>query len=87
MGTQLPPKGHSSPTPNFRSMSIEAKRLDRSRVKTPLGTEVGLDQGHIVLDGASPTERGTAAPTFRLVSIAGKRSPISAIAQLLYSEV
>jgi len=31
----------------------------------PLGTEIGLGPGHIVLDGDSappPTERGTAAP-------------------------
>jgi len=31
----------------------------------PLGTEVGLVPGHIVLDGTQlPKERGTAAPTF-----------------------
>jgi len=32
----------------------------------PLGTEVGLGPGDIVLDGnqAAPTERGTAAPHF-----------------------
>ena len=35
--------------------------------------------GHI----APPTERGTAAATFRPISIAGKRSPISATAELL----
>jgi len=31
----------------------------------PLGTEVGLDSGDIVLDGdpAPPTERGTVAPS------------------------
>ena len=51
-----------------------------------LGTEVGLGPGHIVLDGdpAPPTERGTAAlPTFRPMSIVAKRSPISAITELL----
>jgi len=38
-----------------------------------------------VLDGdpAAPTERGTAAPTFRPVSIVAKRSRISATAELL----
>jgi len=32
----------------------------------PLGTEVDLSPGHIVLDGdpAPPRERGTAAPSF-----------------------
>jgi len=36
-------------------------------IKIPLGTEVGLGAGHIVLYGdrpSFPTERGTAAPTF-----------------------
>jgi len=49
-----------------------------------LGKEIGLDPGDIVLDGdpAPPTERGTAAPTFRAMSIV-KRSPISATAELL----
>jgi len=36
-------------------------------IKMPLGTEMGLDPSHIVLDGDSalPTERGRAAPSFR----------------------
>jgi len=42
-------------------------------MKTPLGTEVDLGPGHIVLDGdpAPPLERGTAAPSlsFRPISI------------------
>jgi len=50
----------------------------------PLGTAVGLGPGDIVLDGAdSPSERGTAAPHFQLISIVAKRSPISATADLL----
>jgi len=51
----------------------------------PLGMEVGLGPGDNVVDGdpASPTERGTAAPTFRPMSIVAKRSPISATAELL----
>jgi len=35
----------------------------------PLGTEIGLVPGHIVLDRDSAPPRGTAAPTFLLVSI------------------
>ena len=31
-------------------------------IKMPLGTEVGLGPGHIVLDGDPATPRGTAAP-------------------------
>jgi len=37
-------------------------------VNMPLGTDIGLCPGHIVLDGTQlplPTERGTAAPHFR----------------------
>jgi len=51
-----------------------------------LGTEVGLGPGDIVLDGdpASPSERGTAAPTFG-PSIVFKRSSISATAELVNS--
>ena len=55
----------------------------------PLGTEIGLGPGDIVLDGdpASATERGTAArpPPFRVMSKA-KLSPISATAELMYLE-
>jgi len=56
-------------------------------IKMKLGTHVGLGPGHIVLDGdlAPPTERGTAAPTFRPMSIVAERSPISAAtAELLF---
>ena len=44
--------------------------------------------GDIVLDGnpAAPMEWGTAAPTFRAMPIVAKQSPISATAELLYSE-
>jgi len=48
-----------------------------------LGTEVGLDPGHVVLDGDSaPPKRGTAAPTLQPMSIVAKWSPISAAAEL-----
>jgi len=51
----------------------------------PLGKEVGLGPGHIVLDGdpvgiQSPT---AAPPHFRPMPIVAKRSPISATAELL----
>jgi len=51
----------------------------------PLGTEVGLGPGDIVLDGdpVPPAKRGTAAPTFRPMSIVANRWPISATAELL----
>ena len=51
-GTQPLPLGHS---PDFRSMSIVAKRLD--------GMEVGLGPSDIVLDGdpAPPPQKGDRA--------------------------
>ena len=54
-------------------------------IKMPLGREVGLGQGHIVLDGDPVgTQPPTAAPPyFRPMAIVAKRSPISATAELL----
>ena len=51
----------------------------------PLGTEVGLDPGYIVLDGdpAPPQKGAQQPPTFWPMSIVAKRSPTSATADLL----
>jgi len=45
-------------------------------IKMPLGREVRLGPGDVVLDGDPPSshERGTAAPTFRPVSLVAKPS-------------
>ena len=52
-----------SPPPNFRPMSVVAKRLDEHKI--PLGMEVGLGPGHIVLDGnlLPFPKKGTQPPT------------------------
>ena len=57
----------------------------------PLGSGVGLGPGDIVLDGdplgdsaPPPPNKGTAAPTFRPMSIVAKGSPISASDLLLF---
>ena len=53
-----PLKGHS--IPNFRPLSVVAKRLDGLRCHLVLGMEVGLGPGDVVLDGvAAPLKRGT----------------------------
>ena len=54
-------------------------------IKMPLGKDVGLSPGHIVLDGDPVgTQPPTAAPPhFRPMLIVAKRSPISATAELL----
>ena len=59
-------------------------------IRMPLGTEVGLGPGDIVLDGdpAPLMKRGTAAiPTFGPMSFVAKQLPISATAELLFSFV
>jgi len=51
----------------------------------PLGVEVGLGPGDIVLDGdPTPHGKGHNSSTFRPISVVAKRSPISAAAELLY---
>jgi len=56
-------------------------------IKIKLGIVVGLGTGPIVLDGdpavPRPQKGGTAAPTFRPMSIVAKRSPNSATAEHL----
>jgi len=48
-------------------------------MKTPLGTEVDVGQGHIVLDGVPALcERGSAAPLFQPISI------VATVAHLSY---
>ena len=49
-------------------------------IKMPLGTEVDIGPGHIVLDrdpAPPPHERGTAAPSFRPVSVVATVSHLS----------
>jgi len=54
MGSQLPLKG--AQPPSFRPMSIGQTA---GSIKTPLGTEVDLGPGHIVLDGdLAPPAKG-----------------------------
>jgi len=66
MGIQLPPeKGTPTPTPTQFLAHVYCGRT-AGWMKTPLGTEVDLSPGHIVLDVVpAPLERGTAAPPFR----------------------
>jgi len=52
-------------------------------IRMPLGMDVGLGPGDIVLDGDPAPPKRDIAPIFRLMSIVAKRSPISATAELL----
>jgi len=85
-GDPAPPSPKRGTAPNFRPMSIVAKRLDDQDTNTiPLGTEVGLDPSNIMLDGdPAPHERGTAAaPLSGRCLLWPRRSPILATAELL----
>ena len=54
-------------------------------IKMPLGMEIGLGPGHIVLDGDQlpPPKGAQQTHSFRSMSIVAKQSPISATAELL----
>ena len=56
-------------------------------MKTPLGTDVDLGTGHIVLDGDTvrPRERGIAVPSLFGSCLLWSRSPFSATGSLLLS--
>jgi len=54
-------------------------------IKMPLGREIGLDSGDIVLDGGpAPTERRGMPPIFGLCLLWPNGHPISATAELLF---
>jgi len=66
----------AAPFPNFRLMSVVAKRLDGLRCHLALGMEVGIGPGNFVFDGdpATPRKKGTpTAPNLRPMSIVAKR--------------
>jgi len=53
-------------------------------MKTPLGSEVDLGSGHIVLDGVLAPAKGAQQPPLFGRCLLWPRSPISAAAELLY---
>ena len=82
-GPSSPPKGAQQPSPQFSAHVC----CDQTAgwIKMPLSTDVDLGPRHVVLDGdpAPPPEKGTAAPSFRPMSIVAKQSPILATAESL----
>jgi len=87
MGTQLPHllKGHS---PQF-SANVRCGQI-AGWTKMPLSMEVGLSPGDVVLDGdpTLPQTKGTAAPSFRPMSIVATAARLRyywAPAELLYA--
>jgi len=79
MGTKLPPKTGTTPNVWPHVYCVQTAVC----IRIPLGTEVGLSLGDIVLDGdpAPPRERGTAAPLFSAHVYCGHGRP----SQLLLS--
>jgi len=53
-------------------------------MKTPLGTEVDLGPGHIVLDGVPDPAKGHISPSLFGPCLLWPRSPISASAELFF---
>ena len=86
MGTQfsLPQKGGYSP--QFSAHVYCGKMA--GWIKMPLGTEVDLGPGHIVLDGdPAPSPKGAQQPpSFSPMSIVAKRLPVSSAAELLLED-
>ena len=82
-GDRPPPQKGGRSSPQF--LAHVYCRQTAGWIKMPLGTEVGLNPGHVVLDGdpAPPRKGVQQPPTFRLMFIVAKRSPISATAKLL----
>ena len=73
MVLQLPPKRGTAP-PKF-SVHVYCGQT-AGWMKTPLGTEVDLGPGHIVLNGVpAPRKRGTAAPLFSADVYCGHSRP------------
>ena len=69
MGTQLPPRTEGTPTTTQFLAHVYCGQT-AGWMKTPVGMEVDLSPGHIVLDGVPALrEMGAAAPSFRPVSI------------------
>jgi len=56
-------------------------------MKRPLGTEVDLGSGHIVLDGVPAPAKGAQQPPIFGPCLLWPRSPISATAELLFFHI
>jgi len=79
MGTQLPLPAKRGTAPNFRPMSVMAKRLES--IKMPLGKKVGRPQArpHCVTRGRQPAPPSQKAHSnFWPMFVVAEQSPISA---------
>ena len=91
-GDPAPPrKGAQQPhVPNLQAQALPTSAVHvycgqtAGWIKVPLGREVGLGPGHIVLDWDPPWG---ISPNFRPMSIVAKWSPISATAEHLLTKL
>ena len=82
-GTQLPQRKNKGHSPHFSAHVYCCQTA--GWIKMPVGTEVGLGPGDIVLDGdPAPPKKGHSLPNFRPVSVVAKRLPISDTAEHLF---
>jgi len=82
MWTQLPTeKRHTHPTQFLAHVYCGQMA---GWMKTPIGTEVDLGPGHIVLDGVPAPAKGAHQPPIFGPCLLWSRSPISAAAELLF---
>ena len=83
MWNQLPPEKRAHPPPQFLA-HVYYGQMD-GWMKKPLGTEVDLGPGRIVLDGVQAPSKGAQQPPPPLFGscLLWPRSPISATAELL----
>jgi len=81
MGTQLPPEKRAHPLHPFLAHVYCGQAA--GWMKTPLGTEVDLGPGHVVLNGVPAPAKGAHQPPLFRPCLLWPRSPISATAELL----
>ena len=75
-GTSSPAQKGAEPHPQFLAHFYCGQKVEC--IKMPLGMEVGLSPGDIMLDGdPAPPQKGGGAPNFRPMSIAAKRQDAS----------
>jgi len=78
-------KGHTHPHPILAHVYCGQTA---GWMKMPLGTEVDLGPGHILLDGVpAPRKKGHSSPHVFGPCLLWPRSPISATAELLFSDI
>jgi len=80
------PRKKGTPTPTLFLAHVYCGQM-AGWMKTPLGTEVDLGAGHIVLDGAPAPAKGAQHPPLFGPCLLWSRLPISATAELLFLNV